>query len=550
MFNCRKNHQVLTLFAEARLSFKKPKKGPKSAPSDAEMEKSAADLLAKLRGEVEEKKGGGKAPESTHTDKRRHTRRIEPVEKRYDISKEEAEKIVKLKGTMESLEVKRMQASHEKIYEHYINPAFITYVEQIGKADEVFGALDMVMKHPYGLSYRSSNDNRVEIVKRSPYNDANKEIPNDFKIVLETSAGHITHVAGVDLKTKEGEIAWVESEKYTKDMRNYRERYMVEWGRYWVDSGVEAKDSFEGISDDMKRLHVLHNIEFPKRFVAMVQARGLDFELNDSRFKDIVDHQKKQGKTFDEITKEGYGAGGKLKLMVVADPKLDGVYQIWTRTNSLRKEPVRVSKEGYMLQQDANGYWKPHPRYDQAVRYGYYAKNEAVMDNLVAKEKAEVEGGMKAAEVEEKKREAAEKIRQRQEKVIAALDKADLAKLKETSNELLAVAGIDKLKEVAIASWPEWKDTIEKRKAGDEESMRKIIREQIEKEPDKFDEAGMRKFVKVLIKDSPTLVEKTAGLLDIKPDDAEKPPADNADIEEVDNSRKKLEELLERPKKE
>ncbi len=490
MFTFWRNHQEFEMFAEKRLIYNGPKKSPKSTPSDADIAKGTADLLGMLRGDVEHKKAEEKAP-TYHTDKRKTTRPLKAPKPRHTKSVEIAKKAVKLKGVMDPIEVKRMQGTHEKIYEHYINPAFIAYVEQMGKpegqkksnADKIFAALDIAMNNPYGLEYRSAGTNRVEVVKRSPYTDANKDVPNDFRIVLERK-GYITHVAGINLKTAEDEVPWVDSEQYTKQMRDYRERWTAEHVRYlygdsykqWIAKGRPEgewpkifKNSFEPISEDMKRLHVLHNIGFPKRFVAMVKARGLQFELNDPRFKDIELHQAKQGKTYKEITEEGYGPDGKLQIMVVADPELDGVYQIWTRGNF--EDPVRVNKEGYMLTQDTDGQWKPDPRYVQSVRYGYYAQNKDAMDNLDAKEKAEVEQGAKNAEKQAQAREKAKEAREKRKKVDEKIDKAD----------------INKLKEVAITVWPQYKDAIENKKEGDEAFMRKTIKDLLDKDPSKID---------------------------------------------------------------
>lgn len=478
MLNYLKKYGEFEFFAENRLIFKRRLKKSTDADAAEQLPGASEGLikdmqaqLAELRGEVKPPKAAPKK-RTFHTE-RKDTRTVTPVTPHYKESVTIAKEALVMEEHLDRNEALLMQMVHNNLYAQYMNPAFMLYLSQSNLSEKVYPELDRVMKNPEYFSYVNKGNDRVEIVKRPPHDadkgdvDKNKafaDIPNDFLVVMETKDGHITQVGTLGLK-KGSDIPWISNEKYNKDMPIYLGRWTNEHTRYlygdeykkWVAAGRPPekwpgifKNSFEPISETIKAIHVANNIEFPKRFVAMVRKRHLEFELEDPGFLDVEVHQKKQGETYDEITKEGYGEGGKLQVMVVADPdkklqeKFGAVYQIWTREN--RPNPLRVTAQGYILRQREDGSWDVDPRYHQAVRRRYYADTP------------EARVGLKGGATGKEARELEELDRKVGEAVEAQEKAKKLKKKREQVDKAVREAEIDKLKEVAKAIGSESQD--------------------------------------------------------------------------------------------
>ncbi len=402
MFKDFKKYGEFELFSENRLLFVRPRKGerrPRYSPKGANLTPAERKKrLAELATDLDNEKFAGtpykapKHPTPTHTEDR-HTRTKTAPTPYYKKSAEIASERVKLAGQMNAIETKKMQGIHYALYKQYMNPAFMMHLrmttlpDKSALADTVFPLLDMVMKQPDQFDYRSKGGNITHIVRREPYTkkaekDKKNEIdiPKDFLVVMEGKDGAISRVEGSKKKANlmvNGKFPWISNEKFRKDMEIYQARWTNELvaNLYDEDTATQKewekkfKNSFGKISGPIKDIYETMNIDFPKRFLGMIDSRKMRFELEDPQVMALRTHMLKQGKNYDDITKRGYGPNGKFQVAVLPD-KQTGGYTIHTRT--FQKNPIHVDKEGYILRPQADGRWKRDTRYEEKVRREYY----------------------------------------------------------------------------------------------------------------------------------------------------------------------------------
>lgn len=469
MFECHKKSGNFEFFAEKRLIFggsKKPSGGKESGASEG-LEKDIDAQLAAMRSgaPVPGAKPSKKVP--AYSTKRENIRTITPTIPNYRESVIKAEKLAMMKGYMHRDEVLQMQSAHEDLYVQYMNPDFMQYLRQLsevkdpesnkkvsGLNEKVYEAIDLVLKNPEHFEYLDKGNERIEIIKRRIPHKPRKpkkgaefsKIPKDFLIVMETKERHITSVrsTGVNKQFKKGsDIPWLSNKEYNKKMPLFRARWMASYKLHrdearknlpltqpkrneaWRNTAINA---FKDIKDtSMKDLFALDNIEFPKRFVAMVKARGLDFELTDPQFLDVVANQDDQGETYKEITEDG-----ELYVVVTADPDIPGAYQISTADVTLR-----VDDAGFILRESPDdGKWRPDPRYHKAVLDKYYRDHPDAIIDLPKSEAKEVKGlGKKTSDIAESNKKQVE-IQKKREEVDEALNKADLETLKKVAKSM------------------------------------------------------------------------------------------------------------------
>lgn len=472
-----KNEGQYHFFGENRLVFIKPRDsrgnrtersevpGKKSPKTPQEILTQTTTMLERLKADPFAPREG-QAP-NTHTNTRVHTREATPPKPYYKKSVEAAERAVKLSGRREARETLLMQGVHENLYRQYMNPGFMMHlrVQPGGLPEKIYPALDLIMKYPDAFEYNSQGGNILHIVKKRPYNKQPSAIADNFLVVMEGGEGDISRVRSnnfdADLKSN-GRLPWVSNAEFANNLGLYNKMWTSEHVKYlhggeyqkWATSGRPPegwskifRGSFEKIDPAMKEIYVAMNIDFPQRFVDLVASRGLAFEQNDPRVKDVIERQKTQGKTYEEITRDGYGSMGKFKISVLADPELPGVFQIYTLNYT--RNPLRVSAEGYVLRQDENGVWATDPRYTDGVRRNYYyrenggknkdlltADTELPADDRKRMEDAEKESDDKSPTAERVRR--MYELIEKREKVDKALyAETVLAKLHEVTMYLL-----------------------------------------------------------------------------------------------------------------
>jgi len=400
MFKDLKNHELFNFFEENRLVFiqeaprkKRPGKSPK------QIREETADRLAKLHSEdlfgiEEDEKKPGLA---THTDKQRHTRETYEPKPYYQESVDTARRAVALSGRREARETALIQGVHENLYTQYMNPGFMMYLHaQPGKLlEKLYPVLDLIMKHPDDFEYVSKGGEILHIIKKKPYKGRPKAIDDNFLVVMEGGEGNITRVqnGSFDAELKEkGKIPWVSNDSFNKKLPLYNKMWSSaqkahataagysDW--YFNDGTVSGfaalqKRTFESMAKEeheLKELYVAMNILFLQRFTDLIAARGLQWEGEDAGIQVVVDAQKKQGKTFEDITVHGRGEGGQLFAVVLADPNVEGLYLI--HTSSTRRNPIRVNLKGQVMRRAADGSWKPDVRYTDNVRRNYYYRED------------------------------------------------------------------------------------------------------------------------------------------------------------------------------
>lgn len=376
--------------------------GPKAAPTQRFGTRLA--IVAALAGapacdvnlEVTPPPSFPATPSGYHTD-RKDTRTVTKPDETHPESEEIARRPSTLEGKMDLDEIERMQSLHEEVYEQYVNPAFVQYLKQTGLSDKVYPSLDLLMRHPDDFDYIDKGNHRIEVVKRRPHNEARKHIPDKFLVVMEGANKEVTKVNDTDLKMPNGNIPWQSNPAYNKQMHLYRTRFNSEYSRH-RDSGWHAKlrnlntlaepqrtrewrnmllGPYANVSEPIKAHYELENIDFPKRFVDLVEARNFAFEINDPRFQDVRRHEQLQGETYDEITRQGYGPNGMLQVIVTPDPYNSGVYQIYTR--EMRAHPLRVNKKGFILTQQSDGRWAPDQHSHNGAKTKYFRDNPQVL---------------------------------------------------------------------------------------------------------------------------------------------------------------------------
>lgn len=418
----------------------------------------------------------------------RDTRELTPPPSYHPESGPRAERAIEMQNFLPPEDVKKLQQSQDHLYEHAMNPAFIQYVRATGNEGTVFAALDLLFKHPYDFEYITKPNERVEIRKRRPLDKSSTEIDNAFLLVLETKEGYITDVTlnaqkSAHLKQAgSDEIPWVSNPQYNQSMPQYRERYKNERKRYENDRTAELlrkipnfdklsppdqeaarrkakkkakKESWQYVSPEMQTVFELENIAFPKRFLAMIESRNLLLdggpppihEKDDPRIKDLTEQMSHQGATYQEITQD---KANKWYVMVMADPEQEGVYMIATRSYYIEgnplydQEPLRVSKEGYVMRDNgdkASPRWTRDPRYVQNLRRRYYKENPEATKTLTPADVQElqaVDSGIQTkqgeltqvTENQKKKQEALDK----RAKIDEAFERADLNKLAQVAH--------------------------------------------------------------------------------------------------------------------
>jgi len=326
-----------------------------------------------------------KSPESPRSElsskyhtEREDTRTISEIEASHPGASETVDLALKAKGKMDPKEALLMQKTHEEVYEQYINPSFIQYLKQTGLSDTVFSQLDLLMRYPNDFEYLDKGNFEVEIIKRRPHTKERSHIPDTFRLVMATAEQEITRVGGLKLTKDNGTTPWQSNYDYNRRMTLYRERFKNEqhrnlygpdfWQKYQALNQLPEierirawknmlDDSYVSVSGPIKALYELDNVDFPKRYVDLVQARHFDFEVNHPSFLNVKNHQRVQGKNYKEITSQR----DKLQIVVIADPKHPGVYQIITR--AAKDNPVRIDKRGYLLLPQEDGSYAPDPRY-------------------------------------------------------------------------------------------------------------------------------------------------------------------------------------------
>lgn len=448
MLNCFSNYgRFNSLFgAERHAIWNGAKDKPSAKPPTPEDQLAASRAeLARLRASMGGPRAAGSAPATPpatptyHTDQR-DTREITVGDSgvpmpRYNETVDAAEKALALKGYLPPQEVVKIQNMHDHLYQQYMNPAFMLYLQRIKKFNAVYPSLELIFKKPYDFDYISLPNQRTEIHKRET--SANADIRPDFLVVLETAQGHITEVNGHKLKNDTGGIPWMLQPEYNRQMPNWADRWTVEDER----TGVP-------VTEEMKAIFMLNNVAFPKQFLALVDSRGFQFEKDDPLIADLRRAQAAQGTTYEEITQN---KDTKWRVGVVQDPDPgnEGGYQIQIKTDSGDLRILHVSKESFIMQ-NASGsddapQWVQHPLYHNAVRWQYY-EDAGAKATLTDAERTQMEaekGQVKANKEELEKR---EKQREKRRKVDEALKTADFAKLKEAA---YAVADLSDAKQKA-----------------------------------------------------------------------------------------------------
>jgi len=222
-----------------------------------------------------------------------------------------AKEAVALKSYMHPEEVDRMQVMNEELYEQYLNPGFIMYAKAMGISDRVYPSMDLVIGHPYDFEYEDKGHKQVDITKRQPYTQDNQHVPDAFRIEMGGTEPEALQFHHHNLRFPDGRTPWMTSDQFYDKSDLYAKMYRNEWRsnlygyRYqqWVANGQQPpsewqqifRDSFGGIMPEHTEIYEALNIDFPKRFVDLIHARGFDFELRDPRFRDVVQHQRMQG---------------------------------------------------------------------------------------------------------------------------------------------------------------------------------------------------------------------------------------------------------------
>lgn len=370
---------------------------PPSHPKEACSQKLAGRLaiMAALAGPActihQEIPASAPSDTDTHQEVAR-TRNYTKLPPNHSESGEIAKEAVAMQGYLSPTEVTRMQTVHEDLYEQYLNPGMMHHLIQTGQTNATYAALNLVLQYPYAFEYQEKKYGRVEIVKRRPYTEENEDIPDSFKVVIETRGGYLTEAGGLDLTGAKGTPPWMEHKEYNRQMVHYRARFENayqqhgDWDTYYdVDENWPEPQRmqklldllvapYEKIVPEMQIIYKVENVDFPRRLVQLIEARQLGFEINDPRFRDLKYHQEHQGTTYEEITRQRYEPHNKLQLVVIADPEMEGIYAIYTRGN-YEGEPLRVTRQGYMLTRNQEGNWVIDPRYTDAVKRKYYREH-------------------------------------------------------------------------------------------------------------------------------------------------------------------------------
>lgn len=345
----------------------------------------------------------------------RYTRTVTKRDEHHPESVHTAEKAAQLEGLMNSQETAKMQGVHNKLYRQYINPDFMMHLKAKGYSSDVFPLLDMVMGQPDKFEYRSKGNGVIEIVRREPYvkpTDPKNEISADFLVVMNVKSGSISRVGKRDLRVR-GKIPWVSNEKFNQDSEIYHARWKNEFNKLlaveyrkfraagWATGSQKRRDEWKkhvtsalnGVSGPIKQIHLNMNVEFPKRFVDLVQSRNLDFEMNDPQVQDVIAHQATQWSTYEERANHPNSPN----MTVAPDDKIKGAYKIHTSTYEFN--PLRVDYDGYVLRPRPDGSWKRDPRYKEALRRKYYRdpKHQRAMVDLDPVEKKRMEDADAAA---------------------------------------------------------------------------------------------------------------------------------------------------------
>ncbi len=327
-------------------------------------------------------------------------------EKDSDLAAEAMRNYGESERYMRPHEVLKMQSSQEAIYRHYINPAFVMFLEASGadvrgkRKDLVDKALKIAMEYPYFLEYIDKGNNVTEIRKRKvvPGDDPEQvrkimsEIPDDFLIKIEKEGGYITQVGDdVLVNTMKESIPWVDGE--------YAERYNnLQWPRLKNDMGREvakqkmifrknqaerkeldkgkpkeqlAKERTERITDifrailespsgDVKNDVRMIWMEIPKRVKEMFDARNKLWKIDTEQYKIycldtmVKGTPKDYEAMVDLFLKTGHTQGYVLISPEDPDKKPGAdnpdMYTIMFDYKEAPEEPLIITREGYILE--------------------------------------------------------------------------------------------------------------------------------------------------------------------------------------------------------
>lgn len=469
-----------------------------AAALEAKLDAAAAESerLAALKDEV------GEAPigSPSYHGGRRATREIGTIIPNNPESAKMAQRAAELDGLKNAEEVKFMEGMQAVLSTQYMNPAFMQYLRQEGKEGAVYPWLDMVLKNPSEFKYTNRNG-EVWIQKREPDKNPNPPIRNDFLIVVKT--GQISKVNDINLEV-DGQMPWMSNPKYNENMANYQAAYATRRydgifgssaykelynnpARHMEDYRKLKKEALQDMPPGMKEMFELHNRDFPKHLVGLINIRNLPWEMTNQYIIDLKTQLNLQGKDFEDMVIKG-----NLHIEVV--PSLvRGVYEL--RTDKNKHNPLCVNEYGYIVIKQRDGTYKPDCRYMAMTSRQYYKDHPGArvdLDAIAGRDMDAMEVRINGPDLVAQKE--LEKINEKEARVNAMLDQlaktnkktpaektADFTQLKVVANAIMAGTYTD----AAIADMDSKTET-----NGGVDVIRLGIEKVLRAHPDKYDVAA------------------------------------------------------------
>lgn len=378
-----------------------------SAEASAETGRSAEqapqdpfEALQKLRRDIDRRQNVESQHAGYHRRPNEHTRDdLDEVVVQNPETRAIVERQLELQGLMNIEQIETMERTHDAISSHYMNPAFMLYMDSLNNDPElssqiVYGAMNTILQHPYDFDYNyNATDKTVSIRKK-----VGSTLENVSLVMVigdGTNRDLLSEVNGKSLKV-EGRYPW-EGIDYQSRMQDYKERFDYEWSqgvypafyagpwRTIQDTATRnlaysqmQMEAFKKVTPEMQELYLHNNVTIPLRFIQLVKARNFDFELNDPGFQALLENQPHltglnalpKTEAYSRITQN---RDIDLKLLVVTHPDIPDAYLIGMRDHP--DQTLVIHKNGMLLYEDASGNWLPHPNYGVQLRRGYYTAN-------------------------------------------------------------------------------------------------------------------------------------------------------------------------------
>ncbi len=283
----------------------------------------------------------------------------------------ELEKYVQTEGLMSPEEVERMNITQNDLFEHYINPAFILFIE--GREEKINPIILAAIDEPDMFRYtelKPGVDGELGVVEIQP-SLRNEDTPRNFLIRIEN--GNIVRVRSgetdesLELKDPSAPLPWTKEGKFNTKINGYFKRFTeeyhekamqkatIEWQNLspaeqttpqWNE--IFSRQFLENVDPLVTDMYRINSTVFITRLKELVDSRGLDGEGSHPYYTAISDLASR---------------ADSYPYALMTSEKRSDLYLIKERQGNNYVEVAAVSLDGYFMDKNSDGSYEKSPIY-------------------------------------------------------------------------------------------------------------------------------------------------------------------------------------------